>query len=560
MRAKLSNEILLNMCILIIFSTIFVAYLTVTVLHDDFYDEMRKRTEAQAIYMANMINYSGEDYIFEAFEPTDEGRLTLIKSDGRVLYDSEKDAADMESHLERPEVKEAIKYGWGEEDRLSETMDRKTFYYAIRLDNGDIIRFSNSTDSVFAIIYKNIPYVILICIIIVMVSIFVARLQTRKIIKPINGINLESPFLSNAYEELEPLLRRMEKQNAQISDQLNALRKKQEEIATITKNMNEGLVFLDIKGNVLSINKSAENILGVGGRDYLQRHIISINRSPVILEAVKKASEGETFETIFDIHEKKYQVFSSPVIIDAQISGTVMFILDVTEKVEAERLRREFSANVSHELKTPLTSISGYAEIMKNGLVKPEDMTGFSERIYNEASRLVTLIDDIIKLSRLDEKESSLVWENIDIYDLAEKVKERLNHYAQSRNVEISISGERIKMNCIGRIMEEIIYNLCDNAIKYNVENGKVNIDMHIEGDSPVLIVSDTGIGIDKKYHSRVFERFYRVDKSHSKETGGTGLGLSIVKHGAICHNAKLDIKSEPGKGTSISLIFPKRP
>lgn len=559
MRAKLSNQILLNMCFLIIFSTIFVAYLTVTVLYDDFYDEMRKRTQAQTVYMANMINYSGEDYIFEAFEPTDEGRLTLIKSDGTVLYDSEKNAAYMENHLERPEVKEAIKYGLGEEDRLSETMDRKTFYYAIRLDNGDIIRFSNSTDSVFAIIYRNIPYVILICIIIVVVSVFVARLQTRKIIKPINGINLESPFLSNAYEELEPLLRRMEKQNAQINDQFFTLRKKQEEIATITSNMNEGLVFLDVKGNVLSINKSAEDILGVGKRAYLQRHIISINRSPVIIEAVKKASAGEIFETIFDISDKKYQVFASPVEIDAQISGIVMFILDVTERVEAERLRREFSANVSHELKTPLTSISGYAEIMKNGLVKPEDMTGFSERIYNEASRLVMLIDDIIKLSRLDEKEKSLLWENVDIYDLAEKVKERLTHYAESSNVALSISGDRIKMNCIAQIMEEIIYNLCDNAIKYNVENGKVNIDIRMEGDNPVLTVSDTGIGIDKKYHSRVFERFYRVDKSHSKETGGTGLGLSIVKHGAICHDAKIELKSDMGKGTTISLTFPKK-
>lgn len=383
---------------------------------------------------------------------------------------------------------------------------------------------------------------------------------TKKIIYPLNNLDLENPLSNDVYDELSPLLSRMAKQNEQIEKQFKKIKEKQEEFDAITENISEGIIVLNSKGQILFINKSAAAMFNVNSQDIVNQHIITLDRSMPFQKAVEKAMSGHLFEDGFSIGEDNYNLLASPVKDDLQVKGVILFILDVTEKQTAEKIRREFTANVSHELKTPLTAISGYAELMKSGMVRAEDIAEFSERIYNEAKYLINLIDDIIRISRLDEKNVNLPYEEIDLLELAEEIAERLSSLAQQRHIKMTVGGDHGCILGVRQILEEMIYNLCDNAIKYNYENGTVDIRVKELPDNVVLTVADSGFGIPREHQSRVFERFYRIDKSHSRETGGTGLGLSIVKHSVEFHNAKLNLTSKPGKGTTITVTFKANP
>jgi len=521
-----------------------------------FYDNMKADVKNNAAYIAAAVNMLGTDYLHEINKSDDTSRITLISSDGTVLYDNMEDISAMDNHLNRPEVLSALKKGIGEAVRLSDTMDKQTFYYAVKLDNGTIIRLSKTMSSVYYEVGSLVPYMLVIAVVVFTLAMLIAKRQTKKIVVPINGLDLENPLSNDIYDELSPLLVRIEKQNKQIERQMRELKEKQEEFFAITKNMSEGLIILDNNAHILSINRSALEMLGIGNKDYHSKHILTINRSLPLQTAVEKSIKGASCQEILPVGKYQYQIIANPVFIDNNLKGVVLLIIDITEKYEAEQMRREFSANVSHELKTPLTSISGYAEIMKNGLVKAEDMYKFAEKIYNEASRLINLIDDIIKLSSLDENSMKRPVDQVDLLALSKDVVSRLTNKAEEKNIKLSVTGERAVITGTKQILEEMIFNLCDNAIKYNRDGGSVDVSVLYRGKNIVLTVSDTGIGIPKEHQGRVFERFYRVDKSHSKSTGGTGLGLSIVKHGAIYHNAAIELESQVGKGTTIRIIF----
>jgi two-component system phosphate regulon sensor histidine kinase PhoR len=384
----------------------------------------------------------------------------------------------------------------------------------------------------------------------------VDNLLTKKIFLPLNNLNLEDPLSNDVYDELSPLLIRMAKQNDQIKSQFKKLKEQKEEFNAITENIREGIIVLNNKGLILFINKSAADIFNVSTQDIINKHILTLDRSITLQKAIETAMGGHLFEDIFAIGENSFNLLASPVKDEVVVKGVILFILDVTEKQSAEKMRREFAANVSHELKTPLTSILGYAELMKSGMVKPEDISEFSDRIYNEARHLIDLIEDVIRISRLDEKNVQLPFEEIDLLELAKETVGRLSSLAQQKRIKLSVGGDNAIIFGVRQILEEMIYNLCDNAIKYNYENGKVDVNVKTFSDQVVLTVADNGFGIPREHQSRVFERFYRIDKSHSRETGGTGLGLSIVKHSAEFHNAKIRLMSKPGKGTTITVIF----
>lgn len=463
----------------------------------------------------------------------------------------------MENHSDRSEFKEAIKSGIGESSRLSETLGKKTYYYAILMNDGTVLRISDTTSSIFSDIFNSLPYLILITCIILIIVIFVSRFQTKKIVKPINEINLDSPQSNIAYDELSPLLSRIEKQNRDIHEFIDKLQAKQNEFKTVTQNMSEGLIIIN-RRNILSYNKSALKILGNENVDYTGKSILEFNHSKAFIDAVESTLNGNANEINMPIDNKNYLMISSPVFDNNLVTGAVILLIDTTEKNSREAMRREFSANVSHELKTPLTTISGYAEIMKSGWADPKDYQMFAEKIYNEGKRLINLIDDIINLSKLDENNNELKKEPVNLLTVTQDIVAALAQKTKAKNVTFNISGESVEINAVPHLLYEMIFNLCDNAVKYNKDNGKVDINIDNSGGNPKLTVKDTGIGIPAEDTERVFERFYCVDKSHSKETGGTGLGLSIVKHGAILHNAKIDIDSVLNKGTAITLTFEK--
>ena len=389
-------------------------------------------------------------------------------------------------------------------------------------------------------------------------SLIYAKAMTNRIMKPINELDLEHPMENGkAYEEISPLLGRINRQKKQIADQMVQLQQNQEEYMAITENMKDGLIVTN-RTAVLAINRSAQRLFGVTQEECVNHDIITVNRNEVLKEALEEALSGQESEKILQLGERYYQLLANPVRVSEEISGAVILVLDVTEKQEAEKIRREFSANVSHELKTPLMSISGYAEIIEHGMVRQEDIPNFAGRIHAEASRLTNLVEDIIRLSRLDEAEGTMPREETDLNEICEEVKKHLDMSAKDRGITFSYKGEKCPIDGVRQVLYEMVYNLCDNAIKYNKKNGSVDLRLRKENGAPVLTVADTGIGIEPEETERIFERFYRVDKSHSKETGGTGLGLSIVKHAALLHNAKISVDSTPGAGTRIEIRFPE--
>ncbi|ODM26415.1 sensor histidine kinase [Acetivibrio mesophilus] len=552
----MKKRIYKSMLLLALITILLTSFLITGFIYREFYIQMQQEIRNEALFISTGYNLIGQEVFFGLKEQENSSRITWVAIDGTVLFDNMVEAKNMENHRNRPEIADALNNGFGEAVHLSKTLGTQTFYRAVRLNDGTVLRVSATTNSVFKSVLGFIPYVALITLLVIMLTMIIANLLTKKIIFPLNNLNLENPLSNDVYDELSPLLSRMARQNEQIESQFKRLKEKQEEFNAITENISEGIIVLNNKGLILFINKSAASIFNVSTQDIINKHILTLDRSIPLQKAIETAMAGHLFENTFTISEDSFHLLVSPVKDDMVVKGVILFILDITEKQSAEKMRREFTANVSHELKTPLTSISGYAELMKSGMVQPEDIPEFANRIYNEARHLINLIDDVIRISRLDEKNIQLPFEEIDLLELATETVSRLSSLAQQKQIKLSVSGENAIVSGVRQILEEMIYNLCDNAIKYNYEKGTVDVSVRALSDNVVLTVADNGFGIPREHQSRVFERFYRIDKSHSRETGGTGLGLSIVKHSAEFHNAKVQLLSKPGKGTTITVTF----
>ena len=526
--------------------------LATSFLHSYFNQTQVDQLKEELSIVAGSVDNAGEEY-FNNFNSS-IFRFTLVSPEGEVLYDTQANQDEMDNHLKREEIAEALETGTGSSSRYSSTLTEKTFYEATRLKNGNVLRISVSQVTVGALILGMLPAVCAIILVSVVVAIIMSNKMATSIVKPLNELDLEHPANNNTYEELTPILTKLNKQHKQIESQLALLREKSDELNQITASMSEGLILLDNKGFVLSMNEAAKKLFGIEhtpvGRDFL-----TVDRSSEMNRAINKAFEGNRSEFRETRNGNEYQFIINRTESEGKVIGLVILCLDVTDSAFAERNRKEFTANVSHELKTPLQSIIGSAELLENGLVKPEDTGRFISNIKNEAQRLVSLINDIIRLSQLDE-DAEIPTESVDLLEVANEVAEVLSASAAKRQVLVSVDGESCPINGIRRYLYEIIYNLCDNAIRYNKEGGKVNVSVKQDGENTVVTVSDTGIGIPPEHHSRIFERFYRVDKSHSKETGGTGLGLSIVKHAVAYHKGKVTLDSVPDEGTTITITF----
>ena len=524
----------------------------------------KRQLEQQAMLLAATMENTSPDDDVESLRKlshdihgTFENRITYIGQDGTVLFDNEADPATMENHLGREEVVAAKQSGTGTAIRESYTMSEMTVYCARVIGYDCIVRVAGTMDTVAARIAGMWWEVLLIVIIAAMVSLGVAAIVARVVVKPINSIDLKNPDIGESYSEIAPLLHRISEQNHEIDQQIAELTRSRKEFSLITENMSEGFIIIDSRTEVLSYNTAALKILG---SDFTgsSRSVLVLNRSEAFRSAVEDALAGKRSETDLTLSEKIYQVIATPAFTGSSVTGAVMIILDITEKEAREELRREFTSNVSHELKTPLTTIYGISDMLVGGIVKPEDIPGFAKNIRDEAGRMITLIQDILKLSQLDENTFSDQRERGDLYELAQSAAERLRPQADEKHVTISVTGERSEFTGIATVLEEMIYNLLDNAVKYNKQGGRADVDVRSSGDDIVVTVSDTGIGVPADSIDRIFERFYRADKSHSRKIGGTGLGLSIVKHGVSLHGGSITVKSSEGSGTTFTMALPK--
>ena len=502
---------------------------------------------------AAAVEDGGTDYLSRL--TADRCRLTWIAADGSVLYDTRTDAESLENHASRAEVSQALTTGTGESTRYSSTLMEKTMYYAQRLDDGTVLRISISRATVGMIAVGMIQPLLIVLIVALILSGLLARRLSRRIVDPLNSLDLEHPLDNDAYEELSPLLKRIHRQHVEIQTQLRELREKTDEFTQITGSMREGLVLLNEHGSILSINAAAQALFGADaqcvGRDFL-----TIERSHEISAAIQATVTDGHSEVRAERAGRVYQFDISRITSDGKLLGTVILAFDITEQEFAERNRREFTANVSHELKTPLQGIIGSAELIENGMVRPDDLPRFVGHIHAEAARLVTLIDDIIRLSQLDEGDA-MPTEPVNLLAVSQEAAESLHDAAAARDVTVSVTGQPAVIPGVRRLLYEVVYNLCDNAIKYNRDGGRVDVTVAADAGGSSITVADTGIGIAPEHQSRVFERFYRVDKSHSKASGGTGLGLSIVKHAVQYHHGRIELESLPGTGTTIRVVFP---
>ncbi len=500
------------------------------------------------------VNLSGMDYL-EAVTDS-RYRFTWVSEDGTVIYDSSSDKENMDNHLEREEIKQALETGKGSASRHSKTLGEKTLYEAVLLEDGSVLRISVSQADVWVLLVGMIQPLVVILVISLIISFFMANRVSKSIVKPLLNLDLEHPTDNNTYEELSPVLTKIHHQHKKLSEQMAELEQKNDEFSQIISSMKEGLVLLNEQGAVIAINRSARKLFGIT-EDAVGTDFLILDRTPELSQAINMAGKNERCEVVLNKNGREYQFNISHIELDGKTVGTLILSFDITEKAFAERNRQEFTANVSHELKTPLQSIIGSAELLENGLVKPEDTSRFIGNIKNEATRLVSLINDIIRLSQLDEK-AEPAREEIDLRAIANEVIEVLTPAAEKKNVTLSLDCGNITINAVRRYIFEIIYNLCDNAIRYNKEGGSVDIAVKKRSKNTVITVADTGIGIPAEHKARIFERFYRVDKSHSKETGGTGLGLSIVKRAALLHNGKVELSSTLGEGTTVKVTLPE--
>lgn len=552
----MKRRIFLFAALLSALSVIATSVLISVAAYNDFFDTVRREVSVQAAYLRAGLETSDADhtaYLTRLADQPDH-RLTLIAPDGTVLFDSVGNPSKMDNHLSRPEVQEALSKGVGENTRFSDTIREQTYYYAVRLADGSVLRVAATTASIVAAYDKLFWVVALIAAAVLGLSAVIASYVTRRIVRPINEINLDLPEESPVYDEITPLLTRIKTQRDTIEEQMKELDRGRRQFAAITENMSEGFLVLDKVGHVLSYNNSALELIGVRYQGPVGVNVLSLNRCRPLREAVEAALAGVPAERLAAFEGRQCQLYASPVTVDGDLQGMVLLIMDVTEKQEREAMRREFTANVSHELKTPLTVISGYAELMSGGMAKPEDIPEFSGYIYEEAQRLIALVRDLMLLSKLEENMVPPM-ESCDLLAISKTVAARLSAKAEGAGISLAASGEQVLISGIPSVLEEMIYNLAENAVKYNRPGGSAQILVKKEGKGAAVSVADTGIGIPKAEQERIFERFYRVDKSHNEAIEGTGLGLAIVKHGAVLHGAKIEVKSDVG-GTVFTLHF----
>ena len=523
-------------------------------------ENLRSSVRAVAEYISDTIEIYGADHL-DALDVANH-RITYIDTDGTVLFDNEVSAASMENHLNRPEVQDALANGYGECTRASVSWGERTFYFAQRTSSGCVLRIAATTDDAATALLSLVPATALIALVVFLVMLATVRQMTGRIVAPINALNLDEPEANETYDELTPLLTRLKLQNDRINEHIAELRHTQIEFHAITDNMREGFIVLGSGAEVLSFNKSALHLLQVEAHDTAAlRNVISLNRSDEFRRAVEQSLGGVQSDQMITVASRHIRLTATPITMSddrgAAVIGAVLVLLDITEREEREELRREFTANVSHELKTPLTAVSGYAEIIANGVARPEDIPRFAGQIYTEAQRMIRLINDIILLSKLDEGKTTPQRELVDLSALCRDIAERLSITAASSNISINVDTDgNNEVSGIRPVLDEMVTNLVDNAIKYNVSGGSVHISTARRGSDIILTVADSGVGIPEAEQERVFERFYRVDKSRNSSIPGTGLGLSIVKRGALLHNARVELSSSSASGTKITLTF----
>lgn len=527
--------------------------LIIGVLYGYFANVQRQQLKMQLALTEQGLAGQGLPFLQEI--PAGGYRITWIDADGKVLFDSDSDTAAMENHLQREEISEAFAVGYGESSRYSTTLLERFFYAAQQLPDGTVLRLSVAQSSVLRLILGMLQPICLILLAAVLLAWLLANSSAKKIVQPLNKLNLEEPLQNTAYDELAPLLRRIDSQQKQLFEQQQALVHKQQELATITDNLQEGLILLNQAGQFISINPAAQRLLTVDNPEQ-GADLLTVCRNLDLQTAVQQALGGHSAEVISSLSAGRYQINAHPVRANGKVQGAAVLLFDITEREKAEQMRREFTANVSHELKTPLHAISGYAELLQNGLVQAQDIIPFAEKIYSETQRLIQLVEDIITLSHLDEGAQGMPCCRVDMYALAADVVQSLTDTAKAAQVSLHLSGKPAVMQGIPQLLQSIIYNLCENAIKYNHPGGSVNVKIEPQDKEILLTVADDGIGIASEHQQRIFERFYRVDKSHSKKIGGTGLGLSIVKYAALAHNAKIKVESQVNQGTSITIQF----
>ena len=527
--------------------------IAITFLYDYFNTSQVDRLKEELSIVAESVNEVGEDEFFDSFN-SNMFRFTVIAPDGVVLYDTKANAGEMENHSEREEIEQALKEGHGSSARYSSTLTEKTFYEAVLLEDGNVLRISVNQFTVGMLIIIMVPPIAAIILIAAAVAGVLSHAMAKKVTDPLMKLDLDNPTDNNTYEELTPILNKLHKQHKQIKSQMETLKRKSDEFEQIIYSMSEGLVLLDENGLIISMNPSAKRMFSVNG-NVSGSDFLLVDRSSRMCHSIWGALDGNHSEYSEERNGCEYQFTINPIVSDGKVLGALILAFDISERAFAERNRREFTANVTHELKTPLQSIIGSAELLETGLVKPEDTGRFIGNIRKEASRLVSLINDIIRLSQLDEN-NEIATETVDLLDVSGEVSEVLTASAAKKNVELVVEGEHLTICGVRRYIYEIIYNLCDNAIRYNVDGGKVVVKIGKQSENVTVSVSDTGIGIPPEHQGRIFERFYRVDKSHSKETGGTGLGLSIVKHAVQFHGGKITLDSEVGKGTTVTVRF----
>ncbi len=549
MRKKIFRSLIfISVMVMILSSVISTAY-----LHNYFNEEQIERLQVELDLVADAVNELGESYLDNVDDETI--RFTIIDTDGNVIYDTKADAETMENHADREEVIEAIETGSGSSERFSETLTEKTLYEAVKLDDGTILRVSVSQLTLSGAFLRVLPMNLLIVVLGILLSLFISQQMTKNIIEPLSTLDLDNPAENDTYDELTPVLSKIQNQHQQLAEQMEELKEKNDEFNQILSSMNEGLIILDEKDDVISMNDSARKIFDVQ-EDVVGKSFLIIDRNIELNRAIEASVSEQHSEITLSKNGREYEITINRIESDGKFIGTLLLAFDNTEKAFAERNRQEFTANVSHELKTPLQSIIGLSEMIESGIVKSEDISHFAGNIHKEASRLYSLIEDIIQLSQLDEK-AEQAFEKVDIKSVAAEAMQVLRPSAQKHKVTMTLDCDNITINGIRRYIYEIIYNLGDNAIRYNKEDGKVDVTIKKDDKNCVITVADTGIGIPVEHQDRIFERFYRVDKSHSRETGGTGLGLSIVKRAVMFHNGTVELNSVPNEGTTIKVTLP---
>ncbi len=524
------------------------------ILHEHFTGQVMQELRSEAQLISEGIRIGGNAYLAQIADG--KNRVTLIDTDGTVLLDTDGNIAEMENHLNRTEVQEAISSGEGQASRMSGTIGKKTLYYALRLEDGRIVRVAAEARSVWTLVLGVVHPLVMVLLITAVMAAFLSRRISDRIVAPVNSIDLNDPELEEPYEELAPLVQKIRSQNSSIRRQMQELERRQTEFSIITEHMREGFLIVDASYELLSCNHAALDLLDCTQENAIGRNLLAMNRNTQLRTALESALEGTHNEQLMEQNTRQYQIVANPVTAAGKVIGVIVIMLDVTEKSRNEQMRREFTSNVSHELKTPLTTIYGISDMLCSGMVKEADVRGFSETIRSESQRMIRLIEDILRLSQLEEGKTSGETELISLRKLAAHTAERLDYAAEQAGVALTLAGEDAQVQGIPAVLEEMLYNLTDNAIKYNRTGGTVRIRTGTESGHSFMEVVDTGIGIPEAEQERVFERFYRVDKSHSRKIGGTGLGLSIVKHGAMVHGAKIILKSEVGEGTVARIIF----